>query len=72
MLKGIRTRQKFSEGCKNVGKHLTNIINNHLFWTKLASVRPTFKKGERKEIGNYRPVSILNCFFKIYERFLHD
>ena len=48
MLKGIRTRQKFSEGCKNVGKHLTNIINNHLFWTKLASVRPTFKK-EREQ-----------------------
>ena len=36
---------------------------------KIASVRPIFKKGERTEIGNYRPVSILNCFSKIYERF---
>ena len=39
---------------------------------KIASVRPIFKKGERTEIKNYRPVSILNCFSKIYERFLHN
>ena len=37
---------------------------------KIASVRPIFKKGERTEIGNYRSASILNCFSKIYERFL--
>ena len=61
-----------------IDKHLTNMINNDLLRnsfsdsTKLASVRPMVKKGERTEIGNYRPVSILNCFFKIYERFLHD
>ena len=28
------------------------------------------KKGERTEIGNFGPVSFLNCFSKIYERFL--
>ena len=61
-----------------IDKHLTNIINNDLLRksfsdsTKLASVRPIFKKGKRTEIGNYRPVSILNCFSKIYERFLHN
>ena len=61
-----------------IDKHLTNIINNDLLRksfsdsTKLASVRSIFKKGERTEIGNYRPVSILNCFSKIYERFLHN
>ena len=61
-----------------IDKHLTNIINNNLLRnsfsgsTKIASVRPVFKKGERTEIGNYRPVSILNCFSKIYERFLHN
>ena len=38
----------------------------------MASVRPTFKKRERTEIGNDRPVKILNCFSKIYERFLHN
>ena len=61
-----------------IDKHLTNMINNDLLRnsfsdsTKLASVRPMVKKGERTEIGNYRPVSILNCFSKIYERFLHN
>ena len=61
-----------------IDKHLTNIINNDLLRksfsdsTKLASVRSIFKKGKRTEIGNYRPVSILNCFSKIYERFLHN
>ena len=61
-----------------IDKHLTNIINNDLLRNsfsdsaKKASVRPIFKKGERTEIGNYRPVSILNCFSKIYERFLHN
>ena len=61
-----------------IDKYLTNIINNNLLRNsfsnsaKVASVRPIFKKGERTEIGNYRPVSILNCFSKIYERFLHN
>ena len=61
-----------------IDKHLTNIINNDLLRNsfsdsaKIASVRPIFKKGERTEIGNYRLVSILNCFSKIYERFLHN
>ena len=61
-----------------IDKHLTNIINNNLLRksfsdsAKIALVRPIFKKGERTEIGNYRPVSILNCFLKIYERFLHN
>ena len=61
-----------------IDKHLTNIINNDLLRNsfsdsaKMPSVRPIFKKGERTEIGNYRPVSILNCFSKIYESFLHN
>ena len=37
---------------------------------KVASVRPIFKKNGREKIENYRPVSILNCFSKVYEKFL--
>ena len=61
-----------------IDKQLTNIVNNDFLRKsfsdspKLASVRPIFKKGERTEIGNYRPVSILNCFSKIHEKFLHN
>ena len=58
--------------------HLTNIINNDITQNhysenaKTASVRPIFKKDDRTEIKNYRPVSLLNCFSKIYERYLHN
>ena len=40
--------------------------------TKIASVRPIFKEGERTEIGNYRSAGILNSFSKMYEKFLHN
>ena len=59
-----------------IDSHLANIINNDItnnFFSekaKVASVRPIFKKNEREEIENYRPVSILNCFSKVYEKFL--
>ena len=58
--------------------HLNNIINNDfsnkLFSdsAKLASVRTIYKKDDRNEIKNYRPVSILNCFSKIYKNFLNE
>ena len=32
---------------------------------------PLFKKGSRLEVGNYRPVSILNVMSKILERAVH-
>ena len=58
---------------------MTNIINSDLKRNAfsdsatVASIRPVFKgKGERTEIKNYRPVSILNCFSKVYERFIHE
>lgn len=35
---------------------------------KLAIIKPLFKKGEKSEIGNYRPVSLLTCFSKIFEK----
>ena len=35
-------------------------------------MRPIFKKKPRHELENYRPVSILNTFSKIYERYIHN
>ena len=37
---------------------------------KVAPARPIFKKNEREKIENYRPVSILNCFSKVFGKFL--
>ena len=59
-----------------IDSHLMNIINNDLSnnsfsnEAKVATVRPIYKKKSRDKIENYRPVSILSCFSKVYEKFL--
>ena len=35
-------------------------------------MRPIYKKKSRHQVENYRPVSILNAFSKIYERYIHN
>ena len=58
--------------------HIANITNKVISDNKFsenaktATVRQTFKNGDRTEMKNYRPVSLLNIFTKIYERFLHE
>ena len=37
---------------------------------KIASIKPAYKN--RSDKNNYRPVSILNGFSKIYERYIND
>ena len=37
---------------------------------KLVNATPVFKKGARTSKNNYRPVSILHVFSKIFERLL--
>ena len=39
---------------------------------KTAEVVPIFKKGERELCSNYRPISILNPFAKLFEKCLLD
>ena len=61
-----------------IDKHLNNIINTDLESScfsenaKIASVKPIYKKESRSDKNNYRPVSILNGFSKIYELFTND
>ena len=56
--------------------HLANIIdqdfdnNNFPEGAKITTVCPIYETNERDKIENYRPVSILNCFSKVYEKFL--
>ena len=35
---------------------------------KIAKVTPVYKKGNKKEVNNYRQISVLPAFSKIYER----
>lgn len=39
---------------------------------KMALVVPVPKKGDRCLPGNYRPISLLNCFCKIFERMVYN
>ena len=56
---------------------LTHIINLSLSTgsfpdgLKDAKIKPIFKKGVESEIGNYRPVSLLSPFSKIFEKVMH-
>ena len=61
-----------------IDSHLAHIINKDLKENKssenvrTALVRPIYKKDDRGKIKNYKLVSLLNGFSKIYERFIHD
>ena len=58
--------------------HLSNIItcdiskNKYFEHAKTATVRRIFKTDDRTKIKNYRSVSLLNTFSKIYEKFLYE
>ena len=39
---------------------------------KTARVVPLFKKNDKTEVGNYRPVSILSIVSKVLERVVYD
>ena len=39
---------------------------------KEANVAPVFKKGDRQDLKNYRPVSLLSCTSKLLERVVYN
>ena len=38
---------------------------------KIASVTPTFKKGNKLDVNNYRPISLISNISKIIEKLIH-
>ena len=51
--------------------HLFNqSINQGIFPNrlKIANVVPLYKKGDKSDMGNYRPIALLNIFSKIFEK----
>jgi len=39
---------------------------------KKAKIRPLFKKGDRQEMQNYRPISILSMLSRILEKLMYN
>ena len=39
---------------------------------KCSKVIPLFKQGERADINNYRPISIIPVVAKVFERIIYD
>ena len=38
---------------------------------KLARITPVFKKGSRSDIDNYRPISVLSNFSKLFDKAMY-
>jgi len=66
------------DGAAVIAGPLTHIINLSLIQgrvpddLKMARVVPLYKKSDKTDVGNYRPVSILTIISKIFERVVYD
>lgn len=57
-----------------LSKTISTDFNSNVFPNKLkiGKVVPIYKSGNVKDIGNYRPITLLSVFSKIYESIIYD
>jgi hypothetical protein len=56
------------------GCHICNkVLSSGIFPIRLkyAVIKPIFKTGDRSDISNYRPISLLPSFSKVFEKVLY-
>lgn len=61
-----------------LSRPLTHIINLSLFQglfptrLKFSIVKPLYKKGDKNDMNNYRPITLIPVISKIFERVMYD
>jgi hypothetical protein len=70
---------KILKACKTViSVPLSYLCNRVLFEgvfpdrLKYAEIVPVYKRGKKKDISNYRPISVVTSFNKIFEKVMHS
>ena len=64
----------FSSLCEPL-KYLFNLsIEKGIFPDdlKIAKVTPIYKSDDKSDLSNYRPISVLSCFSKMFERIMYN
>ena len=69
---------KVASSCQNFLLILTKVVNASFTEgvfpkaLKIAKVTPIYKGGSKLDVSNYRPISLLSSFSKIYEKLVHS
>ena len=66
------------DNCQVIGPFLTDIFNfsitSNIFPddVKVGKVSPVLKSGDKDDLNNYRPITVLPTIARVFERLLYD